>query len=175
MLTLTHRRKMVPVLAAAVLAAVITAGAAPATAQAKTGRPNRTNGSGQPWRNPGQPPGVRAGELLAALNTDQKIQLALGDFAALASFGVGTSSADLGHLPRGLTILDGGGYGHSWSQPPRWSPGHPVWHPADDMNVASMSPERHGCGSHVVTGRPQVVTAPPISSVNCASRPDVCQ
>src|SRR5690348_16667652 len=83
MRTLTHRRKMVPVLAAAVLAAVITAGAVPATAQAKTGRPNRTNGSGQPWRNPDQPPGVRAGELLAALNTDQKIQLALGNFAAL--------------------------------------------------------------------------------------------
>jgi len=39
MLTLTHRRKMVPVLTAVVLAAVITAGAAPATAQAKTADP----------------------------------------------------------------------------------------------------------------------------------------
>jgi hypothetical protein len=97
MLTLTHRRTIGSALAAAVLAAVITAGAVPATAPAKTGKPNKTNGSGQPWRNPDQPPGVRAGELLAALNTDQKIQLALGDFAALASFGVGTSSADLGH------------------------------------------------------------------------------
>jgi beta-glucosidase len=100
MLTLTHRRKMVPVLAAAVLAAVITAGAAPATAQAKTGKPNGTNGSGQPWRNPGQPPGVRASELLAALNTDQKIQLALGNFAALESFGVPVLKADDG--PDGL-------------------------------------------------------------------------
>ncbi|HET9973350.1 MAG TPA: hypothetical protein VFQ68_34310 [Streptosporangiaceae bacterium] len=71
-----------------------------ATAQAKTGKPNRTNGSGQPWRNPGQPPGVRAGELLAALNTDQKIQLALGNFAARESYGVPVLKADDG--PDGL-------------------------------------------------------------------------
>src|SRR5690348_12013976 len=91
MFTFTHRRAIGPALAAAVLAAVVTASAAPATAQART---NMLNGSGQPWRNPGQPPGVRASELLAALNTDQKIQLALGNFAALESFGVPVLKAD---------------------------------------------------------------------------------
>lgn len=35
-------------------------------------------------------------ELLAALSTDQKIQLALGNFAALASFGVPGLNADDG-------------------------------------------------------------------------------
>ena len=49
---------------------------------------------------PHQPPGVRANELLAALNTDQKIQLALGNFAALESFGVPVLKADDG--PDGL-------------------------------------------------------------------------
>ena len=98
MSTLTHRRTIVPALAAAaVLAAVITAGGAPATAQARTMRPNV---SGQPWRNPDQPPEARASELLAALSTDQKIQLALGNFAALASFGVPALKADDG--PDGL-------------------------------------------------------------------------
>jgi beta-glucosidase len=98
MSTLTHRRTIVPALAAAaVLAAVITAGGAPATAQARTIRPNV---SGQPWRNPDQPPEARASELLAALSTDQKIQLALGNFAALASFGVPALKADDG--PDGL-------------------------------------------------------------------------
>jgi hypothetical protein len=63
--TLTRRRKIVPALAAAVLAVAITAGIAPASAQAKTIMPN---GSGQPWRHPGQPSGVRAGELLAVLS-----------------------------------------------------------------------------------------------------------
>jgi beta-glucosidase len=95
--TLTRRRKIVPVLAAAVLAVAITAGIAPASAQAKTIMPN---GSGQPWRDPGQPPGVRASELLAALSTDQKIELALGNFAALTSFGVPALKADDG--PDGL-------------------------------------------------------------------------
>ncbi len=98
MSTLTHRRTIVPALAAAaVFAAVITAGGAPATAQARTIRPNV---SGQPWRNPDQPPEARASELLAALSTDQKIQLALGNFAALASFGVPALKADDG--PDGL-------------------------------------------------------------------------
>ena len=49
---------------------------------------------------PDQPPLTRAGELLAALTTDQKIQLALGNFAALASFGVPALNADDG--PDGL-------------------------------------------------------------------------
>jgi len=44
--------------------------------------------SAQPWDNPGQPPLTRASELLAALSTDQKIDLALGDFVDLSSFGV---------------------------------------------------------------------------------------
>jgi len=54
MSTLTRRRKIVPALAAAILAVAITAGLAPASAQAETIMPN---GPGQPWRNPGQPPG----------------------------------------------------------------------------------------------------------------------
>ena len=58
------------------------------------------DGSGQPWKNPSQPPEKRANELLAALSTDQKIQLALGNFAALASFGVPELKADDG--PDGL-------------------------------------------------------------------------
>ena len=41
-----------------------------------------------PWDNSGQPALTRANELLAALSTGQKIQLALGDFADLSSFGV---------------------------------------------------------------------------------------
>jgi beta-glucosidase len=42
----------------------------------------------QPWQNPTQPPLVRANELLTALSTDQRIQLALGNFSAVQSFGV---------------------------------------------------------------------------------------
>jgi beta-glucosidase len=60
----------------------------------------RADVSGQPWGDPGQPPQVRASELLAALTTDQKVQLALGNFAALASFGVPALNADDG--PDGL-------------------------------------------------------------------------
>ena len=37
----------------------------------------------QPWRDPSQPAEVRADELLSALTSDEKIQLALGNFAAL--------------------------------------------------------------------------------------------
>ena len=37
---------------------------------------------GQPWTDPNQPPLTRADELLAALSTDQKIDLTLGNFAA---------------------------------------------------------------------------------------------
>jgi len=51
---------------------------------------------GQPWRDPSQPADVRADQLLAALTTDQKIALALGDFAALQSFGVPTLPNDDG-------------------------------------------------------------------------------
>jgi beta-glucosidase len=80
---------------------VITAAGLSASAQARTNVPRvSADGSGQPWRNPGQPAEVRANELLAALSTDQKIQLALGNFAALASFGVPVLNADDG--PDGL-------------------------------------------------------------------------
>ncbi|HEX4719503.1 MAG TPA: glycoside hydrolase family 3 C-terminal domain-containing protein [Thermoleophilaceae bacterium] len=41
-----------------------------------------------PWRDPTQPPAQRASELLVAMSFDQKVQLALNNFAAVASFGV---------------------------------------------------------------------------------------
>jgi beta-glucosidase len=47
-----------------------------------------TAASAQPWTDPTQPPLTRANELLSALSTDQKIQLALGNFVDLSSFGV---------------------------------------------------------------------------------------
>ena len=47
-----------------------------------------TAASAQPWDNSNQPALTRANELLAALSTDQKIQLALGNFVDLSSFGV---------------------------------------------------------------------------------------
>ena len=50
----------------------------------------------QPWRDPSQPAEVRADELLSALTGDEKIQLALGNFAALQSFGVPTLTNDDG-------------------------------------------------------------------------------
>src|SRR5215469_7167978 len=101
MFTLARRRNIVSALAVSVLAVLIAVGGSSVSS------PARGNvllagggGSGQPWRNPDQPPGVRANELLAALSTDQKIQLALGNFAALASFGVPALNADDG--PNGL-------------------------------------------------------------------------
>ena len=97
-----RRRGVVPALAVSLFAALAASGASSASAQARGDAPHLTAGGsqrgdgaryagarrGQPWRNPHQPPGVRANELLAALSTDQKIQLALGNFAALRSFGV---------------------------------------------------------------------------------------
>jgi beta-glucosidase len=47
-----------------------------------------TAASAQSWTNPNQPALTRANELLSALSPDQKIQLALGNFADLSSFGV---------------------------------------------------------------------------------------
>jgi len=76
MFALPARRLVVPVLTAAALA-LFTATAFTATAA-----------SAQSWDNPGQPALTRANELLAALSPDQKIQLALGDFVDLSSFGV---------------------------------------------------------------------------------------
>jgi beta-glucosidase len=56
----------------------------------------RAAADSQPWRDPGEPAALRANELLAALSADQKIQLALGNFAALQSFGVPTLTDDDG-------------------------------------------------------------------------------
>ena len=42
----------------------------------------------QPWRDPSQPPATRADQLLSALTFDQKVSIALGDYASVASFGV---------------------------------------------------------------------------------------
>ena len=42
----------------------------------------------EPWRDPSQPPATRAEQLLNALTFDQKVSVALGDYAAVASFGV---------------------------------------------------------------------------------------
>ncbi len=54
----------------------------------------------QPWQNPMQPPLTRANELLAAMSTDQKIDLVLADFAPLQSLGIPALNGDDG--PDGL-------------------------------------------------------------------------
>jgi beta-glucosidase len=54
----------------------------------------------EPWRDPSQPPGQRADELLAAMTFDQKVAMALGDFASLSSLGVPTLPSDDG--PSGI-------------------------------------------------------------------------
>src|SRR5215831_12779993 len=101
MFTLARRRNAAPALVVSALALVIAAAGPSVSAQARTNVPRvSADGSGQPWRNPHQPAEVRANELLAALSTDQKIQLALGNFAALAGFGVPQLNADDG--PDGL-------------------------------------------------------------------------
>ena len=95
------RRGVVPVVAVSLFALLAAGGASSAAAQTRGGAPlaagdgsqlgggaRHAAAGGQPWRNPHQPPGVRANELLAALSTGQKIQLALGHFAALRRFGV---------------------------------------------------------------------------------------
>jgi beta-glucosidase len=56
--------------------------------------------SGQPWQNPNQPPLTRANELLAAMTTDQKIDLVTGNFAPLQSLGIPALRSDDG--PDGL-------------------------------------------------------------------------
>jgi beta-glucosidase len=49
----------------------------------------------QPWRDPSRPPATRAQLLLDALTFDQKVSIALGDYASVASFGVpGLANAD---------------------------------------------------------------------------------
>jgi len=95
------RRRRAAASVVSALALVIAAAGLSASAQATTNVAGvRAGLPGQPWRNPGQPAEVRASELLAALTTDQKIQLALGNFAALASFGVPQLNSDDG--PDGL-------------------------------------------------------------------------
>jgi Glycosyl hydrolase family 3 N terminal domain len=54
----------------------------------------------EPWRDASQPPGQRADELLAAMTFDQKVQLALGNFAPVAQFGVPALPSDDG--PSGI-------------------------------------------------------------------------
>ena len=101
MFTLARRRGAAPALVVSALALVIAAAGPSVSAQARTNVSRvSADGPGQPWRDPRLPAEVRAKELLAALSTDQKIQLALGNFAALASFGVPELNADDG--PDGL-------------------------------------------------------------------------
>ena len=52
--------------------------------------------SGQPWQNTHQPPLVRANELLAAMSTDQKIDLVTGQFTPLQSLGIPALKGDDG-------------------------------------------------------------------------------
>jgi beta-glucosidase len=54
----------------------------------------------EPWRDASQPPGQRAAELLAAMTVDQKVAMALGDYASLAGLGVPTLPSDDG--PSGI-------------------------------------------------------------------------
>jgi beta-glucosidase len=54
----------------------------------------------EPWRDASQPPGERAAELLAAMTLDQKVAMALGDYASLAALGVPTLPSDDG--PSGI-------------------------------------------------------------------------
>jgi beta-glucosidase len=120
-----RRRGVLPVVAFSLFALVAAAGASSAAAQARGGAPQVTAGGsqlgggarhaaaggGQPWRNPHQPPEVRANELLAALSTGQKIQLALGHFAALQKFGVPKLRANDGPdgvRSRGTTAMPSG-------------------------------------------------------------------
>jgi beta-glucosidase len=56
----------------------------------------RVAGGGQPWENSDQPARVRADELLSAMTTDQKIDLALGNFASLQSLGIPALNGDDG-------------------------------------------------------------------------------
>jgi beta-glucosidase len=56
--------------------------------------------AGEPWRDPSQAPAQRAAELLAAMTPDQKVAMALGDYASLASLGVPTLPSDDG--PSGI-------------------------------------------------------------------------
>ncbi|HEY0362089.1 MAG TPA: glycoside hydrolase family 3 C-terminal domain-containing protein [Solirubrobacteraceae bacterium] len=56
--------------------------------------------AGEPWRDASQSPAQRADELLTAMTSDQKVAMALGDYASLASLGVPTLPSDDG--PSGI-------------------------------------------------------------------------
>ena len=77
--------------ASALTVAATVAALALCTATAASAQPQAP-----PWDNPNQPPLTRANELLSALSPDQRIQLALGNFADLSSFGVPTLTFDDG-------------------------------------------------------------------------------
>ena len=74
-----------------VVAVIVTLGALGGAAPAR---------ADQPWRNPAQPPATRASELLSALTAGQKVAIALGDWASVASLGVPALSSDDG--PSGI-------------------------------------------------------------------------
>ena len=104
MSALPGRRAVATVLAVCVFGLLGASGASSAKSHGARAVVSSARGaravSGEPWTDPSQPALARANELLAALDTDQKIQLALGNFAALSSFGVPTVNADDG--PDGL-------------------------------------------------------------------------
>jgi beta-glucosidase len=104
MSALPERRAVATVLSVCVFGLLVASGASSAKshgARAVLSSARRARVvTGEPWTNPGQPPMTRANELLAALSEDQKIQLALGNFAALSSLGLPTVNADDG--PDGL-------------------------------------------------------------------------
>ena len=104
MSALSGRRPVATVLAVCVFGLLVASGASSAKSHGARAVVSSARGaravSGEPWTDASQPALARANELLAALDTDQKIQLALGNFAALSSFGVPTVNADDG--PDGL-------------------------------------------------------------------------
>jgi beta-glucosidase len=104
MSALSRRRAVALVLAVSVVGLLALSGSSSAKSHARRAAPAAARHAnvttGQPWTDPNQPPLTRANELLAALSTDQKIDLTLGNFAPLASFGVPALSSDDG--PDGL-------------------------------------------------------------------------
>ncbi len=100
MSALPRRRAVMTALAVSLFGLLIATGASSArshaTRAAASGERHARIVAGEPWTNPSQPALTRANELLAALSTDQKIQLALGNFAALSSFGVPNLTFDDG-------------------------------------------------------------------------------
>jgi beta-glucosidase len=85
-------------LAAAVTALALLGGSLSAASAASPSR--RAASPTQSWRDPSQPAMQRADELLAAMTTDQKIDLVLGNFSPLSSLGIPALSSDDG--PDGL-------------------------------------------------------------------------